>query len=291
MKKDPPLLDRTLLRAFLKRHKTFPVKAAPEGRFVIPIPDFHDGKGPLLMPNVKELSAKMRGSEGTVETIELEAGPQKIPTDGTNVLIINRVDEFVQEALNKKLQYLIDSAHGELTRGVLMDFIGYARGYTYDGDTGKVTFCRNAGFRNDVYNMTNGELKKRYLLYSRQDLSLEEFRDEKLRPGYYIKKPLESQAAYIAGPFSAKVAEAAGGTQQEFEHGAMVNIPDDPEMPLTFIHMTDINTCYTHRNGWPLVDENGHHPLPVYEAMKTQEKKHSPARQHFAKKHRPARHS
>ena len=287
MKKEPPLLDRDKLRAFLKRHKMLPVKAAPEGRFIIPVPNFDDGKGPLLMPNIKELDAKMRGSEGTVTSIELEAGPQKVPADGTNVIVINRVDEFVQVALAAKLQYLMDSAHGEMTRDVLNDFIGYARGYTYDGETHKITFCRNAGFRNDVYNMTNGELKKRYVLFSRQDISLEEFRDDKLRPGYYVKKPLESHAAFINGPFRFQISEAAGGTLQEFDHGAMVNVPVDPEMPISFIHTTDINTCYTNPNGWALVDHNGHHKLPVFDAAKTQETRPGVARQHFAKRHKP----
>jgi hypothetical protein len=287
MKKEAPLLDRDQLRAFLAQKKLTPVKAAQEGRFIIPIPDFNDGGGPILMPNVKELAAKMRGSDGTVETIELEAGPQKIPADGTNVIVINRVDEFVQEALNRKLESLIISARGEFTRKVLNEFIGYARGYTYDGDTQKITFCRNVGFRNDVYNMTNGELKKRYVLASRQDISLEGFRDEKLRAGYYVKKPLEGMGAYIKGPFRSKIADSAGGTVQEFDKGAMVNVPDDPTMPITFIHVTDINACYTQRNGWPLVDENGQHNLPVFNAAETQEKKPNVARQHFARKHKP----
>ena len=287
MKKEPPLLDREQLRAFLKRRKLLPVKAAQEGRFIIPVPDFKDGKGPLLMPNIKELAAKMRGSEGSVDSIELEAGPQKIPADGTNVIVINRVDEFVQQALALKLQYLMDSAHGELTRDVLNEFIGYARGYTYDGETQKIKFARNIGFRNDVYNMTNAELKKRYVLFNRQDISLEEFRDEKLRPGYYVKKPLEGLGAYITGPFRAQIAEAAGGAMQEFDHGAMVNVPDDPSSRLTFIHLTDINTCYTHRNGWPLVDGNGLHDLPVFSAAETMGKKPSAVRHHFGRKHKP----
>lgn len=270
MKKEAPLLDRAALRAFLEKQKLLSVKAAPEGRFILKIPDFGDGKGPLLMPNIKELEAKMRGSDGEVTSIELEAGPQKIPADGTNVVVINRVDEFVQAALKSKLEYLIDSANGEMTRDVVNEFIGYARGYTYDADTQKITFCRNAGFRNDVYNMTNAELKKRYVRFNRQDLSLDKVKDENIRSGYYIKKPLTSRGAYLDGAFRVQVMAEAGGTMQEFQHGSMVNVPDDPELPLSFIHTTDIGTCYTLPNGWPLLDADGKHDLPHFDAAATQ---------------------
>jgi hypothetical protein len=290
MKKEAPLLDRAALRAFLGKQKLLPVKAAPEGRFILKIPDFGDGKGPLLMPNIKELEAKMRGSDGVVTSIELEAGPQKIPADGSNVVVINRVDEFVQSALKSKLEYLIDSANGEMTREVVNEFIGYARGYTYDADTQKITFCRNAGFRNDVYNMTNAELKKRYVRHSRQDLSLEHVKDENLRSGYYIKKPLSSRGCYLDGAFRVQVMAEAGGTIQEFSNGAMVNVPDDSSLPLSFIHVTDINTCYTLTNGWQIVNADGKHDLPHFEVKDALgppgSKKPSKARKNFPGKRR-----
>ncbi|MEZ0226821.1 MAG: hypothetical protein ACAH83_19855 [Alphaproteobacteria bacterium] len=290
MKKEAPLLDRATLRAFLEKQTLLTVKAAQEGRFILKIPDFGDGRGPLLMPNIKELEAKMRGSDGVVTSIELEAGPQKIPADGTNVVVINRVDEFVQAALKQKLEYLIDSANGEMTRDVVNEFIGYARGYTYDANTQQITFCRNAGFRNDVYNMTNAELKKRYVRFTRQDLSLDQVKDENIRSGYYIKKPLTSRGCYLDGAFRAQVMAEAGGTMQEFSHGAMVNVPDDPTLPLSFIHTTDINTCYTLPNGWELVNADGKHDLPHFDVKDVlppaTPKKPSKARKNFPGKRR-----
>jgi hypothetical protein len=286
MAEEPPILDRTLLRAFLERNTLLPVTAAKEGRFILRVPDFDDGKGPLLMPNIKELDAKMRGSDGTVTSIELEAGPQKIPADGTNVIVINRVDEFVQMALKAKLEYLIDGANGEFTRDVLNEFIGYARGYTYDPDTQKITFCQNAGFRNDVYNMPITELKKRYVRHSRPDLPLDKVKDKNIRSGYYVKKPLEGLGAYLTGAFRVQISKEAGGTMQEFQHGAMVNLPADPAMPLSIIHSTDINSCYTLRNGQPIIDTDGNHQLPRFDAAETQKADKAPTvvRQQFPKK-------
>jgi hypothetical protein len=279
MKNEPLLLDRAVLRAFLDKHPLMPVTAAEEGRFILPVPDFGDGKGPLLTPNVKELEARLRGSDGTVEMIELEAGPQKIPADGTNVVVINRVDVFVQMALSAKLEYLIDGANGEVTRGVVDEFMGYARGYTYDPATGRVAFARNAGFRNDVYNMPISELKKRYVRHSRPGLSLEQVREANIRPGYYVKKPLPGRGAFLEGAFRVKLSAAAGGAVQDFGHGAMVNYPEDPAMPLSFIHVTDINTCYVRRDGGPIVDARGRHSLPRYDAAETQKPLVSTARQ------------
>lgn len=272
MNKETPLLDREKLRAFLERSKDalLPVKASMEGRFILNVPDFGDGKGPILLPNIKELEAKMRGSEGEVHAIELEAGPQEIPADGTNLIVINRVDRFIQRALTEKLEYLIDGANGEFTRGVLEEFMGYARGYTYDAAKKTVTFSRNAGFHNDVYNMPVGEFKKKYVRHSRPDLSLEEVKDQNIRHGYYVKKPLPGYGAYLTGKFSVQVSENAGGTIQEFSHGAMVYLPEDPDLPISFIHATDINTCYTMVNGWPVVDSDGNDAMPRFDAARTQ---------------------
>ena len=258
-----PLLDRDKLRTFLEQNKAdlMHVKAAEEGRFILNIPDFGDGKGPVLLPNVKELEAKMRGSDGTVNAVELEAGPQEIPADGTNVIVINRVDRFVQRALSEKLEDLTDEANGKFTRDVLDKFIGYARGYTYDPERQTITFARNAGFRNDVYNMPLAEFKKRYTRYSRPHLSLEKVEDSDIRHGYYVKKPLPGYGAYLTGAFQAQVSAASGTTVQNFQHGAMVNLPADPSLAISFIHKTDINTCYIMLNGWPLVDPDGNDSL------------------------------
>ncbi|MDD9900450.1 MAG: hypothetical protein OXT65_05690, partial [Alphaproteobacteria bacterium] len=246
------------------KEKILPVKAAEEGRFIIYLPDFADGKGPVLLPNIKEMEAKMRGSDGEVKSIELEAGPQCIPADGTNVIVINRVDPFVQMALSAKLTHLIDSANGEFTRDVLDKFMSYARGYSYDPDTQTITFARNVGFRNDVYNMSVKEFKARYMRHGRPDLSLEKVKDHNIRSGYYIKKPLEGCALYLQGKFSVQLPVVSGGAMQEFQHGAMVNLPDDPSLPISFIHVSDINTCYTKQNGWQIVDSDGQHRLPIF---------------------------
>lgn len=283
-----PLLDRAALRSFLEKNcKLLEVKAAEEGRFIVRVPDFGDGKGPLLMPNIKELEAKMRGSDGIVTTIELEAGPQKVPADGTNVIVINRVDAFVQVALAAKLEYLIDSANGEMTREVLHDFMGYARGYNYDPDTQKIEFCRNVGFRNDVYNMPIEELKKRYTRYTRQDLSLDKVKAENIRSGYYLKKPLLGRGAWLDGAFRSQLSAASGGAMQEFQKGAMVHVPDDPNLGISFIHITDINTCYSLRNGWQIVDADGKHSLPCLKVADIQQRDPTIIRQQFTNHGKP----
>jgi hypothetical protein len=277
MEENVPLLDRDTLRAFMERHRAslLPVRAAEEGRFILYLPDFKDSKGPVLAPNIKELEAKMRGSDGFVESIELEAGPQKIPADGTNVLVINRVDPFIQMALSAKLTDLIDDANGEFTRNVLNEFMGYARGYTYDPETQKITFAKNVGFRNDVYNMPVAEFKKRYVRHSRPDLSLEEVKDHNIRSGYYIKKPLLGRGMYLQGKYKVPLPSTSGGAMQEFNNGAMVNLPDDSTLPISFIHITDINACYTKPNRWPLVDADGRHALPVYNLAQVPQQKSS----------------
>ncbi len=265
MNKALPMLDRDALREFMQSHQLLPVKAAPEGRFILYVPDLQDGKGPILAPNIKELEAKIRGSEGDVQSIELEAGPQRIPTNGTNVIVINRVDEFVQLALKAKLEHLIDNANGEMTRDVINEFMSYARGYEYDPEKQTITFCRNIGFRNDVYNMSLDEFKKRYVRHSRPDLPLDDVKDENIRSGYYIKKQLLSGGLFLEGAFQVQVPTGAGDTVQAFEHGAMVNMPDDPTLPISFIHLTDINTCYTERDGKPIVARDGGNALPSYD--------------------------
>lgn len=185
--------------------------------------------------------------------------------------MINRVDRFVQRALAEKLEDLIDSANGEFTRDVLELFMGYARGYTYDATRQTVTFARNAGFRNDVYNMPVAEFRKRYVRYNRPDLSLEKVKDGNIRHGYYVKKNLPGYGAYLTGKFRVPVSDGSGSTIQEFRYGAMVYLPENPDLPISFIHPADINACYTMANGWPIVDSDGKDGLPRFDVADIQQ--------------------
>lgn len=273
MSEEFPLLDRQRLQAFLERNKATlaPVRAAEDGRFILNIPDFGDGKGPVLLPNIKELEARMRGSGGRVKAIELEAGPQEIPADGTNVIVINRTDRYVQKALTARLDDLIDSANGKFTREVLEEFMGYARGYTYDAEKHTVIFTKNAGFHNDVYNMPVSEFKKKYVHYDHPDLSLETIKGDNIQHGYYVKKNLPGHGAYLTGKFSVQVSAGSGTTVQEFQNGAMVHLPEARDLPLSFIHVTDIDTCYTLPDGSPIIDPDGKNNLPHFDAADTQQ--------------------
>lgn len=260
-----PNIDRAHFRAFLKDKPLADVVAAAEGRFILPVPDLQDGLGPLLVPNIKELEARLRGSEGKVSAIELEAGPQKIPADGTNLIVINRVDEFVQLALKAKFTRLTEKAGG-ITREVLTEFMSYARGYTYDADKQTISFTKSAGFHNDVYNMPVEEFRRRYVSFEAPEKPLDDVKDTDIKPGYYVKKALHSRAAFITGKFSVRVGGDAGGTVQEFDKGAMINIPDDPALPLSFIHPTDIDISYRKDGGASLYGTDGKLSLPVYDA-------------------------
>lgn len=259
-----PEIDRAVIKQAISGLPLLEVVAAPEGRFILPVPDLKDGKGPLLVPNIKELEARLRGSTGEVQALKLEANPQKIPADGTNVIVINRVDEFVQLALKAKLQSLVLKADG-ITRQVITDFMSYARGYDYDPKKQTIFFAKGAGFHNDVYNMPLDEFKKRYVSFTSVKVPLEGKADAAITAGYYVKKPLHSKAAFISGKFAVRVGPHAGGeTMQEFDKGAMINLPDDAGLPLTFIHPTDIDICYRKIDGSSLIDKNGAHTLPVY---------------------------
>lgn len=253
-----PEIERNRFRTVLKGKALAEVQAAPEGRFILPVPALDDGEGPILAPNIKELLALMRGSEGKVRALKLEAGPQKIPADGTNIIVINRVDEFVQFALLKKLESILKETNGKITRKALNKFMCYARGYDYLAETQEIIFEPNAGFHNDVYNMPVTEFRKRYEAHNKPGAPLL----ETVTAGYYVKKPLHSHAYFVKGSFSVRVAPEAGETMQEFDKGAMVNLPDDDTMPLSFIHPTDIDTCYRMPDGGPLRQD----ALPAYDA-------------------------
>jgi hypothetical protein len=72
------------------------------------------------------------------------------------------------------------------------------------------------------------------------------------------------------GEFQVQVSPESGGTIQEFHHGAMIHLPEDPSLPVSFIHVTDINISYTLRNGWPIVDSDGQDNLPRFSVADTQ---------------------
>lgn len=256
-----PEIDRDHARALLREMTLAPVLAAPEGRFILPVPALDDGKGPILTPNIKEISVLMRGSSGHVRALKLEASPQKIPADGTNVIVINRVDEFVQLALLKKLESLLSKTKGSITREIIENFMNYARGYRYIPENQEIIFEPNAGFHNDAYNMPVEEFRKRYVAHDAPDKPL----TGGIIPGYYVKKPLRSHAAFLRGAFCVRVGPHAGGTMQEFDEGAMVNVPEDAALPLSFVHPFDIDICYRAADGSSLLDASGRPALPVYD--------------------------
>lgn len=267
-----PEIDRAVIKQAISGLPLHDVVAAPEGRFILPVPDLKDGKGPLLAPNIKELEARLHGSEGHVQALKLEANPQKIPADGSNVIVINRVDEFVQLALKAKLQDLVLHT-GDITRQVITDFMSYARGYSYNPEKQIITFTKGAGFHNDVYNMPLDEFKKRYVSFTSVKMPLDGKPDAAITAGYYVKKPLASKAAFISGKFAVRLGAHAGGAMQEFDKGAMINLPDDASLPLTFIHPTDIDICYRKPDGSSLIDKNGAPTLPVYNVSDLQSPK------------------
>lgn len=253
-------VDRQQVRSFLEGKALQKVVAVPEGRYIVFVPDLQDGQGAIAIPNIKELEARLRGADGFLRAIELEAGPQLVPVDGTNVIVINRVDQYKALAFDAKWRDILKGFGGKISRQMIEIFLTYVRGYAYDAQTNILTFSNNAGFHNDIYNMPVHQLVKRYMHADGASVVAAE-----ALTGYYIKKPLTGRAAFLAGAFSVAVTPDAGDTVQSFETGAMVNIPDDPDLPISFIHPTDIGSCYQSETGHPLTINGTVTGLPVYD--------------------------
>jgi len=98
------------------------VLPAPEGRFLLHVPNLEDGGGDIRTPNVKHLMVEMIGGrDGDVKLVRCESEPQKIKVDGTQVIVINKIDRHVGAALASRLQEL-EEEHGKGHGRRLRDF-------------------------------------------------------------------------------------------------------------------------------------------------------------------------
>jgi hypothetical protein len=232
---------------------------APEGRFLLHVPKFDDGLGPIRTPNVKHLVIDMEGGrEGTVDLKRCESEPQAVKTDGTQVIVINKIDKYAALALQAKLEDL-EEEHGGRTRTAIEKFMNYVRGFEFNPETGKAKLAvERIGFNPDIYFQSLGIAQK--LHYSPKD----RFRDlmetpEAIPAGRYVKKPVPTTAVYIDTPVAYE--------NQTFNNGVMLQIStagENGRRSISFIDPSDIEQCYTWLDGKSLVDESGNVQLPHY---------------------------
>lgn len=230
---------------------------APEGRFLLQIPKFDDGLGPIRIPNVKDLLIRLTGgTQGSVDLLRCESEPQAIKTDGTQVIVINKIDKHIGIALTSKLEEL-QKRDGGLTRAAISEFLTYASGYHYDPETGKAKLAAaRIGFNPDIYHQSIGSAQKLHYDPNARFADLHE--QAMLPPGRYIKKPVPTTAVYIDSPIAYK--------NQTFAHGVILqmSMAENGKRSISFIDPTDIDQCYTWIDGTSLLNDESRVQLPHY---------------------------
>ena len=239
---------------------------SPEGRFLLHVQNLDDGKGPIHTPNVKHLTIDMEGGrEGNVELVRCESEPQQVKTDGSHVIVINKIDKHVALALGSKFADL-EQEHGGRTRQAIEKFLTYVRGFEFDPSTGKAKLAiSRAGFNPDIYFQLLEVAQK--LHYDPKDRA-SDLRDQgnTLSVARYVKKPIATTGVFIDSPIEYY--------NQQFKHGALLQLSSpgkDGRRSISFIDPSDILDCYTWINGDPLVDEHKKILLPHYKINQNHE--------------------
>ncbi len=256
-----PILSDRMLKAFATKHSTQAVMPAKTGRFVVPIPALNDGLGNLELPNAKELTLVVKsGAEGMeITDSKFEGFPQIVPTDGTQVVLINNISERQAAAMELTYENMKLGNGGTMDRNTLIQFFKTATGIAYDHTPPSIHPVNdNIGIHGDVFNQDRGTFKHRHNPYG-TDEDLTKIPDNKIREGHYQKRRSQGQGFAISGGFSR---DTETGTQQTFPDTAMVHIGTDGVV--SAIHKNDINVCYETPDGKKLVDEAGVIGLPTY---------------------------
>jgi hypothetical protein len=258
------VLNRSTLRQQLAQKWKLNVTAAPVGRAAIYIPALDDGLGPLYTPNAKDIHIKLSGSDGWVELQKLEAGPQVVKVDGSQVVVINRVDEFTRHAIRHAYDVLLARHGGDFNRSCITQLLDYVRGYSYNHARNEVQFNRNSGFHGDIWPVPEAEFRQTYVNHDKPDVRLSFNHFSHNRFGYYSKIPQHYGLAFIAGSFTCPFVGVDG--HQQFNDGAFVAIPQDTRLPPRLIDLTDMDLSYQHK-GHSVLPKFGEKPVyPIYRA-------------------------
>lgn len=245
MGRNLPICDRQALARGLACCDAVHVVAKPSGRFALWVPNLADGLGPILRPNAKVLSAVFSGDACALALHRLEADPQIVPVDGSQVVLINRVDEHSQLALASRLKAVLSDAKGQLARPQVLAMLAYATGFHYDPVTQQATYSPNAGIRADLYNMPLIDFARRYAAVDEADL-------KERGGGYYIKRALPARLAFIRGAFAVALPEGTGAGVQTFEQGAYLVVPELNGLMPSLVDPGDIDVTYMLPHGQPV---------------------------------------
>ncbi len=256
-----PVISNATLKHFADTVPVQTVASVKTGRFMVPIPKLDDGEGDLKLPNAKELKALIKsGNVGTsISSAKMEGFPQLVPTDGTNVVIINNISR--RQALAMQAIYDdINLAHkGNMDRQALLEFFAAATGISYDIQTNTIQAVPdNIGIHGDQFNQTLETFKARH---TRAGMSapLNEAMDSMIDTGYYQKKRDIYKAYAISGGF---IRKAESGSQLEYPETAMIAVGRDGKV--SAIHANDVTVSYETEDGKPLVGDDKKLQLPTY---------------------------
>lgn len=254
-----PVLTNETLKAFADTNNTKGVLPIPTGRFIVPIPKLNDGGGDLKLPNSKRQELIIESGEfGTkIKSATFEGAPQLIPTDGTQVVVINNVTR--RQGLAMKAIYDDIFEITQVDRKGLLEFFGAVTGISYNTAKKKIEAVNdNIGIHGDVHNMSRQIFKNNHNSYG-MELDLNDLPDDKIRRGMYQKKRTPSEAFAISGGF---IRQAETGSLLEYPETAMVQI--NPAGVISTISNNDINTSYETSDGKKLVGSDGKIDLPTY---------------------------
>ncbi|MDX1974195.1 MAG: hypothetical protein SFT92_00810 [Rickettsiales bacterium] len=234
-------------------HPVADIQSVSTGRFIIPIPKLEDGLGPLELPNAKEVESVIKsGAFGSaILSATLEGFPQVVPTDGSQIVVINDITRHEAIALQSIYDAILEEHGGKMDRNNLMEFIHLATGIAYDPQTRSINLVPdNIGIRGDVYNMSMQTFKERHNRYG-SDGDLTTVPNEQIKTGYYQKKQIPAQGFTISGGFKRRT---ESGTEQIFPEKAMIALASDGLV--SAIHHNDITVSYEGADGSTLVDAN-----------------------------------
>ena len=207
-------------------------------RFMVHVPELAGDS--ILLPNIKEMDISLVGRDGKIDSKRHEARPLDIKTDGSQVIVIGGMDKYKAMGLEEKWKDLCEE-YSEVSREMIMDFMSYATGYTYNEET-HVAHLRSDRFviSGDVYHFHKNALAH----YDKMADSIsEEY------TGHYQKRQAPTKLVFIDGQFEGQIVPSEkGGSRQFFAHGAVATFREDDKR-LTLIDPVNLWDCYENKDG------------------------------------------
>ncbi len=260
--KTTPVSDEQL-KAFAAASDTATVMPVPTGRFIVPIPNFDDEVGNLLLPNAKELKLVIPSGNASLTLTDAvyEGAPQHIPADGNHMVVINNISPTQAIALQAVYDHMAQETGGVISRPQLVKFFETATGLSYNAETDTISMVSdNIGIHGDVYHMDKETFKARHNPYG-TETSLTETADNDLKAGHYQKLRAPAQAIVIEGGFTRTLND---GTELNYPEPALALIGADGKV--SSVHRNDISVSYEKPNGEPLIPHPGAKiDLPTYD--------------------------